>query len=69
MVQLRSDRGTNFVGACKELDMNTDDTTVRKYLTYVPLFWDKDAPGFLIPLMLPTWAAPGRDLSELPGAF
>ncbi|XP_024908570.1 uncharacterized protein LOC112486374 [Cynoglossus semilaevis] len=27
---LWSDRGTNFVGACKELYINTDDTTVRK---------------------------------------
>ncbi|XP_060915861.1 uncharacterized protein LOC132991214 [Labrus mixtus] len=26
---LRSDRGTNFVGACKELDINTDNSAVK----------------------------------------
>lgn len=29
---LRPDRGTNFVGACKQFDISTDDTAVRKYL-------------------------------------
>ncbi|XP_026178998.1 uncharacterized protein LOC113139742 [Mastacembelus armatus] len=29
---LRSDRGTNFVGACKELGLDSENTTLRKYL-------------------------------------
>lgn len=28
---LRSDGGTNFIGACKELGIDTDDSAVRKY--------------------------------------
>ena len=29
---LRSDRGANFVGACKELGLDSEDTAVGKYL-------------------------------------
>lgn len=28
----RSDRGTNFIGACKELQINTDDPEINNYL-------------------------------------
>jgi len=41
---LRSDRGTNFVGACKELNINTDDTTVRKYLQEKGCSWVFNPP-------------------------
>lgn len=36
---LRSDRGTNFVGACKELDMVTNDSAVTKYLQEKGCSW------------------------------
>lgn len=41
---LRSDRGTNFVGACKELNMSTDDTTVRTYLQEKGCSWVFNPP-------------------------
>ncbi|XP_040908610.1 uncharacterized protein LOC121191510 [Toxotes jaculatrix] len=41
---LRSDRGTNFVGACKELGINTDNTTVRKYLQEKGCSWVFNPP-------------------------
>lgn len=37
---LRSDRGTNFVGAAKELHMSTDETAVRKYLQEKGCSWE-----------------------------
>nr|XP_055053880.1 uncharacterized protein LOC129439016 [Misgurnus anguillicaudatus] len=36
---LRSDRGTNFVGACKELNMNTDDPSLQNYLKEKGCTW------------------------------
>lgn len=30
--QFRSDRGTNFIGACKELKINTEDSEIQNYL-------------------------------------
>ncbi|KAI7789378.1 hypothetical protein IRJ41_019889 [Triplophysa rosa] len=41
---LRSDRGTNFVGACKQLDINTDESTVRKYLQEKGCSWVFNPP-------------------------
>lgn len=41
---LRSDRGTNFIGACKELDINTDNTTVRNYLQEKGCSWVFNPP-------------------------
>ena len=41
---LQSDRGTNFVGACKQLDINTDDSTVRKYLQEKGCSWVFNPP-------------------------
>lgn len=41
---LQSDRGTNFVGACKDLNMNTADTTVRKYLQEKGCSWVFNPP-------------------------
>ena len=41
---LRSDRGTNFVGACKELDINTEDTTITAYLQSKGCSWVFNPP-------------------------
>ncbi|XP_033978378.1 uncharacterized protein LOC117476110 [Trematomus bernacchii] len=41
---LRSDRGTNFVGASKELRINTDDTLIRKYLQEKGCSWVFNPP-------------------------
>ncbi len=44
--QLRSDCGTNFVGACKELKMEsiTDDRRVQEYLSDKGCFWVFNPP-------------------------
>lgn len=36
---LRSDRGTNFVGACKELGINMEDSTIAAYLQSKGCSW------------------------------
>lgn len=36
---LRSDRGTNFVGACKELNIDTDDPYLQNYLKKKECTW------------------------------
>lgn len=41
---LRSDRGTNFVAACKELGINTDGTVIRKYLQEKGCSWVFNPP-------------------------
>ena len=41
---LWSDRGTNFVGACKELNMNTEAITARKYLQGKGCSWVFNPP-------------------------
>ncbi|XP_035808144.2 uncharacterized protein LOC118470918 [Amphiprion ocellaris] len=41
---LRSDRGTNFVGACKDLGINTDATVIRKYLQEKGCSWVFNPP-------------------------
>lgn len=41
---LRSDRGTNFVGACKELALDNDNTAVRKYLQEKGCSWKFNPP-------------------------
>lgn len=41
---LRSDRGTNFVGACRELRIFTDDSEVRNYLSNEGCSWTFNAP-------------------------
>ncbi len=48
--QLRSDCGTNFVGACKELKMEsiTDDRRVQEYLSGKGCFWVFNPPPPLI---------------------
>ncbi|XP_063758693.1 uncharacterized protein LOC134877201 [Eleginops maclovinus] len=41
---LRSDRGTNFVGACGELGISTEDTTIKKYLQEKGCSWVFNPP-------------------------
>lgn len=41
---LRSDRGTNLVGACKELSINTEDTTITTYLQSRGCSWVFNPP-------------------------
>ncbi|KAJ8335408.1 hypothetical protein SKAU_G00387500 [Synaphobranchus kaupii] len=41
---LRSDRGTNFVGACKELGINTEDSTITAYLRSKGCSWVFNPP-------------------------
>lgn len=41
---LRSDRGTNFVGACKELKIKTDDSEIKNYLQDEGCTWTFNAP-------------------------
>ncbi|XP_035536922.1 uncharacterized protein LOC118342476 [Morone saxatilis] len=42
--QLRSDRGTNFIGACKELKINTGDPELTSYLDNQGCTWTFNAP-------------------------
>ncbi len=44
--QIRSDRGTNFVGACRELNMlsNLDQTKVKRFLTDQGCVWIINPP-------------------------
>lgn len=41
---LRSDRGTNFIGACRELQFNTGDPEVKNYLQDQGCTWTFNAP-------------------------
>lgn len=41
---LQSDRGSNFVGACKELGLDTDKSVVRKYLQERTCSWTFNPP-------------------------
>lgn len=41
---LRSDRGTNFVGACRELKIQTDDPEIRNYLLDEGCTWTFNPP-------------------------
>lgn len=41
---LRSDRGTNFIGACRELEMTTNDSELTKYLTDKGCTWIFNPP-------------------------
>ncbi|KAK7886427.1 hypothetical protein WMY93_026048 [Mugilogobius chulae] len=41
---LRSDRGTNFIGACKELNLNSDDPDVKTYLQDNKCTWTFNPP-------------------------
>ena len=41
---LRSDRGTNFIGACKELNLNTDDPELKTYLQDNKCTWTFNPP-------------------------
>ncbi|XP_049341522.1 uncharacterized protein LOC125806060 [Astyanax mexicanus] len=41
---LRSDRGTNFVGACKELGINMEDSTITAYLQSKGCSWVFNPP-------------------------
>lgn len=41
---LRSDRGTNFIGACRELQVNTDDPEIKNYLQEQGCTWTFNAP-------------------------
>lgn len=41
---LMSDRGTNFIGACRELQINTDDPEIRNYLQEQGCTWTFNAP-------------------------
>nr|XP_054598158.1 uncharacterized protein LOC129163741 [Nothobranchius furzeri] len=40
----RSDRGTNFVGACKELGITSDDAALQSYLKDQGCTWDFNLP-------------------------
>ncbi len=40
----RSDRGTNFIGACRELNINTDDPELKGYLQEQGCTWSFNAP-------------------------
>ncbi|XP_067309102.1 uncharacterized protein [Pseudorasbora parva] len=42
--QFRSDRGTNFIGACKELRINSDDPEIQNYLLDNGCTWAFNAP-------------------------
>ena len=42
--QLRSDRGTNFIGACKELNISTEDVEIKNYLQDQGCTWTFNAP-------------------------
>lgn len=55
--QLRSDCGTNFVGACKELKMEsiTDDRRIQEYLSDKGCFWVFNPPTLL------TWVEVGSE--------
>lgn len=46
MKLIRSDRGTNFVGACKELNIssNLDNTSVKKFLVDQGCIWQFNPP-------------------------
>ncbi|XP_072321671.1 uncharacterized protein [Eucyclogobius newberryi] len=41
---LRSDRGTNFMGACKELNLNSDDSNLKTYLQDNKCTWSFNPP-------------------------
>ncbi|XP_057699895.1 uncharacterized protein LOC130920590 [Corythoichthys intestinalis] len=41
---LRSDRGTNFIGACKELKISTDDSEIQDYLSKEGCTWTFNTP-------------------------
>nr|XP_055029189.1 uncharacterized protein LOC129418268 [Misgurnus anguillicaudatus] len=41
---LRSDRGTNFIGACKELKINTDHPEIQNYLSNEGCTWTFNTP-------------------------
>lgn len=41
---MRSDRGTNFIGACRELQVNTDDPEIKSYLQDQGCTWTFNAP-------------------------
>ncbi|XP_041424892.1 uncharacterized protein LOC121395423 [Xenopus laevis] len=42
--QFRSDNGTNFVGACKELQINSEDSEIQNYLFEQRCTWTFNAP-------------------------
>lgn len=42
--QLRSDRGTNFIGACRELKINTSDPELTSYLDKQGCTWTFNSP-------------------------
>lgn len=41
---LRSDRGTNFIGACRELQINTEDHEIKNFLQDRGCTWSFNAP-------------------------
>nr|XP_049576325.1 uncharacterized protein LOC125968877 [Syngnathus scovelli] len=41
---LRSDQGTNFIGACNELQINVDDPQIKDYLQEQSCTWTFNAP-------------------------
>ncbi|XP_054863943.1 uncharacterized protein LOC129348185 [Amphiprion ocellaris] len=41
---LRSDRGTNFIGACKELKIRSDDSEIQDYLSKEGCTWTFNTP-------------------------
>lgn len=41
---LRSDRGMNFIGACRELQVNTDDPEIKNYLQDQGCTWTFNVP-------------------------
>lgn len=51
----RSDQGTNFIGACKELQINSEDPELATYLHNQDSTWTFNPPP-----MLPIWVEHGR---------
>ena len=64
--QMRSDNGSNFVGAVKELRKSFQDMNHSRIIEYLQMYGQIGLPGSTIPQQQVTWEGSGRDRSELP---